>query len=324
MKKYIATIVALWLPLVTFAHVKWFVDSQNIVTALHGKIPFYYLTSTEVVVWSVVTLVVVLIFSVLDRVITAPKALSLWAQQHENRVVRWSEILLGLFLITVTVIWQVVLVPEFPIMGVVGTIAAVMQLGAGLMLVFRNNVHWALGMLAAVYSVVGYMVGVEMVLENILLLGLMIYICIKEFPRNSIAKRLDKYAVEIVRISTGISLLVLAFTEKLAYPELSIEFLKTHQWNFMQLAGFVGFSNELFVLSVGFAEMIFGILFIMGYLTRITTGLIAVFFATSVVTMLVQFGRWEVEDLVVYAAAIILLAFGSGATRMFRRNKLVS
>jgi uncharacterized membrane protein YphA (DoxX/SURF4 family) len=72
------------------------------------------------------------------------------------------------------------------------------------------------------------------------------------------------------------------------------------------------FTDKLFVLSTGFAEIIFGLLFIKGVMTRTTTVLIALFFACSVVTMLVYHGAWEAEDLVVYSAAILMLFYGSG------------
>jgi uncharacterized membrane protein YphA (DoxX/SURF4 family) len=85
----------------------------------------------------------------------------------------------------------------------------------------------------------------------------------------------------------------------------------------MQQSLFPWFTDKLFVLSTGFAEMIFGILFILGYITRITTVLIAIFFAFSVITMLTQFGKWEVEDLQVYSAAILFIFFGHGKTKFF-------
>ena len=85
----------------------------------------------------------------------------------------------------------------------------------------------------------------------------------------------------------------------------------------MQHLGVHWFTDTLFVLSTGFAEMIFGVIFILGYLTRINTIAIASFFAASVVTMFVQFGAWEVEDLVVYSAAILFICYGHGHTKFF-------
>ena len=118
-------------------------------------------------------------------------------------------------------------------------------------------------------------------------------------------------------MSTGVSLIVMAFSEKLMYPELGLSFLEIHQWNFMNNMGMTWFTDELFVLSTGFSEMVFGVIFILGYLTRINTVLIASFFAMSVVTMSVQFGQWEVEDLVVYSAATLFIFYGHGRTKFF-------
>jgi hypothetical protein len=155
------------------------------------------------------------------------------------------------------------------------------------------------------------------VAENAMLLALLAYFFIKHSPHNSKWRYLNNCSVEIVRIGTGITLITLAFTEKLMYPELGLDFLDVHHWNFMQTLGVTWFSNKLFVLSTGFAEMIFGVIFILGYLTRINTIAIACFFAASVITMMIQFGAWEVEDLVVYSAAVLFLFYGYGHTKFF-------
>jgi uncharacterized membrane protein YphA (DoxX/SURF4 family) len=146
-------------------------------------------------------------------------------------------------------------------------------------------------------------------LENTILFSLAIYFY--AINTKNVSTWLDKHKLNIVRVGTGISLIVLAFTEKLLYPQLSLQFLATHNWNFMSPM-FPWFTDKLFVLSTGFAEIIFGLLFIKGVMTRTTTVLIALFFACSVVTMLVFYGAWEVEDLVVYSVAILLLFYGNG------------
>ena len=43
--KFLAIIISLFVPILSSAHVKWFVDSENVVTNLHDKVPFYYLTN---------------------------------------------------------------------------------------------------------------------------------------------------------------------------------------------------------------------------------------------------------------------------------------
>ncbi len=80
---------------------------------------------------------------------------------------------------------------------------------------------------------------------------------------------------------------------------------------------FPWFSDALLTLSTGFAQAIFGVLFLMGYLTRTTTIFIAGFFVTSFIVMYAQTGMIEVEDLPVYAAAIVFLFYGHGKTKFF-------
>jgi uncharacterized membrane protein YphA (DoxX/SURF4 family) len=57
-------------------------------------------------------------------------------------------------------------------------------------------------------------------------------------------------------------------------------------------------------------ETIFGIILISGKVTRLATFALACFFALSVISMLVGYGKWEVEDLAIYAAALVLIIYG--------------
>lgn len=305
------------LPQIASAHIKWFVDSEAIVSGAHNTIPFYNATSHEVIIWSILVGVVVLVFSILDSYIPVSKKFLLYGHNHEKSIVRIAQTVLGLFLVSVSFLWKIVLVPDLYPVGMIGSVSMILQVLIGLMLIFNVLPRIASFSLGLMTLTLTYTSGYVTFIENALLLSLAIYFFIKNSPSDSwFSRKLDKHSVEIVRIGTGISLIVLAFTEKLMYPELSIAFLDVHHWNFMQ-PFFPWFTNELFVLSTGFAEIAFGVIFILGYLTRINTALIACFFAGSVVTMALQFQAWEVEDLVVYAAAILLIFYGHGKTKFF-------
>ena len=298
------------------AHVKWFVDSEEVIEKSHHSTPFYYLGSKEVWICNAIVLVIVLIFSYLDSVISAPKKLIKFGMENEKSINRVAQVILGLFLVTVSFVWKIIIVPEIHITNNFALAIAWLQALVGFMYIFNFYPRVASLILLGFCAGVGVWSGPVALAENAMLVSLGLYFFIKSSPISSKIYKWNKHAVEFVRLGTGVSLIVLAITEKLAYPELSLAFLSVHHWNFMQPL-FPWFTNNLFVLSVGFAEMIFGILFIMGYLTRITTMLIAIFFALSVTTMLIQFGAWEVEDLVVYSAAILFLAFGHGYTKFF-------
>lgn len=319
MKKiyYILTSL-LVIPSIVSAHVKWFVDSKKVTTESHILTHFYNITSKEILIWSIITIILVMIFGFIDKYIKAPKGLIAFGMKNEKKISRVSQIILGLFLVSVSVLWKIVILPDFHVDGIFTTILQYIQILIGIMLIFNIKPKLASAIVVIMTFAICLLSDehVMALLENAILISLGLYFFIVNSKEDSKAFTWHKHATEIVRIGTGVSLITLAFTEKLLYPELSIAFLDVHHWNFMQSI-FPWFTNNLFVLSTGFAEMIFGILFIMGYMTRITTILIAVFFALSVTTMLVQFNAWEVEDLVVYSAAILFLFFGHGRTKFF-------
>lgn len=314
--KKIFSILSLLLPVCASAHVKWFVDSKEVVSDFHSQTVFYSWGSTEVIVWAVIVFAVVLFFGFIDRKIRAPKGLLSYGLRHEKGINRIAQIILGLFLVSVSVLWKIILVPEIPVVDTLTTVALALQGIMGLMFIFNFRVRAASALLLVFCLGLFMKEGVVVFLENTMLFALALYFFIEHSPEDSVVYKLHKHAVEIVRVGTGISLITLAFTEKLLYPELSLQFLQVHQWNFMA-PFFPWFTNNLFVLSTGFAEIIFGVLFIMGYLTRTTTVLIATFFALSVVSMAVGFHMWEVEDLVVYSAAILFIFYGHGRTKFF-------
>lgn len=317
MWKKVASLLSIFvLPTLASAHVKWFVDSEKVLTET-PSVPFYGVTSTEVLVWAGITLLVVLVFGVLDSYIKTSKKLLAFGFKHEVGITRIAQVILGLFLVSVSFLWNVVLIPELKVISTTFVVLKYIQVAIGVLFITNILPRLASAILFAMCIMLGFTYEWMAVLENALLISLSVFFFIKNSPKDSwVSCMFDKHAVEIVRLGTGITLITLAFTEKLIYPQLSAEFLQAHPWNFM--AGiFPWFTNKLFILSTGFAELIFGIVFILGYLTRINTVLIACFFAASVVTMFVQYGAWEVEDLVVYSAALLFIFYGHGKTKFF-------
>ncbi|MFO0718488.1 MAG: hypothetical protein U0522_00440 [Candidatus Paceibacterota bacterium] len=318
MKKIIYFLLLfLSIPNLALAHVKWFVDTDAVTEKYHETTTFYSWGSKEVIIWSLIILAVVFLFSLIDRYIKTPKKLLAFGLKHERAINRVAQIVLGVFLITVSFIWKVIIIPEIQVTDVVTTVLQFLQAFVGVMFVLNIRPQIASFLLFLFCVGMGVSQGFVAILENAILVSLSLYFFIVFAKEDSKVFRLfHKHAVEIVRIGTGISLITLTFTEKFLYPELSLQFLSVYHWNFMQMI-FPWFTDKLFVLSTGFAEMIFGILFILGYLTRITTISIAIFFALSVVTMFTQFGHWEVEDLQVYSAAILFIFYGHGRTKFF-------
>jgi hypothetical protein len=316
MKKILFALAATLLPSVALAHGKWLVPNyQSVIDTQHGTYSFYTLSSPEVAVWIAICIFVVFAASVVHRIVPEWRALKRFAERNRRMIDNVAQLVLGTFLVATALFWNVVILPAETVTTPLLEVLRYVQVGIGLMFVFHVAPRYASIGLLILTSVITLSHGLEAVLENVILFSLALYFYLMHTTVHGFWAILKKYSVDMVRIGTGVSLIVLACTEKLLYPELGMQFLAAHPWNFMQPL-FPWFSDQLFVLSTGFAEALFGLVFIFGYVTRINTIVIATFFAASVTTMLYQAQVWEVEDFVVYCSAILLLFFSHGYTTL--------
>jgi uncharacterized membrane protein YphA (DoxX/SURF4 family) len=132
-------------------------------------------------------------------------------------------------------------------------------------------------LLAAIWFASFWIVGPEATLENTLFLGVAVFFFMTGRGPLSIDRLLlpnleppawlVRNSVIPLRIGLGISLTVVAFTEKLANQPLALDFLKTHPLNFTAALG-LPLSNELFVLCAGSVELIIGLWITLGIFNR--------------------------------------------------------
>jgi uncharacterized membrane protein YphA (DoxX/SURF4 family) len=124
------------------------------------------------------------------------------------------------------------------------------------------------------------------------------------------------YGLSMLRIGTGVALVVLGFSEKILTPEFGLNFLMQHDWNFLQLIG-LNYSDYLFVLSAGLVEILFGLVFILGILTRLNALVATIVFTIPLFIL----GPIELAGhLPHFAAIILLLLFGSGGKFLLFRH----
>jgi uncharacterized membrane protein YphA (DoxX/SURF4 family) len=121
----------------------------------------------------------------------------------------------------------------------------------------------------------------EEVLEQTLWVGIAIYLAAvgrgvvrygdrREEDRSVLTDRLLPYALPSLRIGVGISVLVLAFTEKLINVELGKEFLEEYpHFNVLNEIGIDWFTDARFVYLVGIVEATAGFALIAGFLPRL-------------------------------------------------------
>ena len=148
---------------------------------------------------------------------------------------------------------------------------------------FITGVLTRLGALITIgLLLVGFAVGEWYeVLEQVIFVGIAIYLVAvgrgvvryddrREEGHSELTDRLLPYALPALRITAGLSVLILGFTEKLLAPELGEAFLREYpRFNVAQDLGFDWFTDRRFVYAVGIVEATAGFALISGYLTRV-------------------------------------------------------
>lgn len=132
-------------------------------------------------------------------------------------------------------------------------------------------------LLGAIWFASFWIVGPEATFENTLFLGVAVFFFMAGrgplsidrllVPKLEPPAWLVRSAVLPLRIGLGVSLTVVAFTEKLANQPLALDFLKRHPLNFTAALG-LPLSNELFVLFAGSVELLIGLWITLGIFNR--------------------------------------------------------
>ena len=158
--------------------------------------------------------------------------------------------------------------------------------------------------------------GVAPILERLDLLGIAVFLAI--LPPGADrwgAARADAAAVMPavlwLRVLVGGSLVVLAFSEKLARPDLALDFLERFPaFNLLRTVG-VPVSDLTFVRLAGAVELLFGLLLISGAMPQLVVLLAGIPFNATLFFL----GTEElIGHLPIYGAMLALLIYGSSRT----------
>ncbi len=118
-------------------------------------------------------------------------------------------------------------------------------------------------------------------LEQVIFVGIALYLVAvgrgvvrydsgTEEDRTDLSDRLLPYALPMLRWGAGISILVLAFTEKLLAPDLGVAFLQEYpHFNVPRELGFEWFTDRRFVYAAGIVEATAGAALLCGFLPRV-------------------------------------------------------
>ena len=126
------------------------------------------------------------------------------------------------------------------------------------------------------------------------------------------SRRYGHLPIPIIRVGVGITLIVLAIHNKFLNPSMSVAFLEEYDLNFMPYFGFSGFSNLHYAFSAGVAELVIGVLVMLGIATRFVISVLAVFF---VCTLIVLAPMELIGHLPLFGIAFLLIACGGGRLR---------
>jgi uncharacterized membrane protein YphA (DoxX/SURF4 family) len=265
------------LPMAVAAHARWFVDERA-----QPATDWSRLWSLPMLLAVVSGAGVIILLLVLQRMLGDP----LWPRPpFLQRLETAAPAILGVQA-AVTLIFEAsrlhLFVPniELPRNAFGVTLAAVAVVGA---FSFITGVLTRLGALAiiALWLLAFAYAPWEQVIEQVIFVGIAIYLVAvgrgvvrydrgDTEDRSALTDRLLLPALTILRVTAGISVLVLGLTEKLLNPELGEAFLREYpRFNVARELGLEWFTDYRFVMLVGIVEVISGIALICGILPRL-------------------------------------------------------
>jgi uncharacterized membrane protein YphA (DoxX/SURF4 family) len=297
-----------FLPNISHAHVKWFAES--IVEVEPYKI-------TDIFVITSIALVILAVFIgiFLEKKISVPTRFNKFIEKFAPIALSIASIGFGTAFLLFSY-YGFIFAPNLPAVGSIGNILLIIQLIAGLMILlgFYERIGGFLIILLFLLGIKEY--GAVEMLDTLEMLGFAFYVMIIGRPKwkiiethlfQNLSHKIHEYGLPILRVGTGLNLIVLGFTEKILNPSLTQNFLTQYNWNFVEI---FGFSDYYFAFSAGAVEVLFGLFFLLGLITRISTVLLAGF----LVTTLILLGPIElIGHLPHFSIAIVLLILGSGS-----------
>jgi uncharacterized membrane protein YphA (DoxX/SURF4 family) len=155
--------------------------------------------------------------------------------------------------------------------------------------------------------------GVVPILERVDLLGIALFLALlppEDSPGGAVDASPERVAPALLalRLAAGGALVILAFTEKLARPDLALRFLEDYPaFNVLQALG-LEVSDVAFVRVAGAFELLFGLLILSGALPQVTVLVAGIPFNATLFFL----GTEElIGHLPIYGTMLVLLVYGS-------------
>lgn len=294
-----------FMPIASWAHVKWFVDQPTL------DIEPFKINEPAVMIWTAAFIAALIIAYVLQRKLQAPEWLVLFGKRYKESILWTVHFLIGLWLI-INSFTGALFVPTLELSAGLEPLLWLQGIAGGL-IVARRYARLSALLLVILYISASLSLSWLGMTEHLFILGIALWLIISNegHPAND-------WAITALRITAGLSLILLGFQEKLIDPSLSATFLSTHEWNFMTALGMEWFNDRLFILSAGMTEILIGVIYLVGFITRINTLALAVVLLSTAALL----GINElIGHLPIFAMAILFLVYGSGQRAVIGKRR---
>jgi hypothetical protein len=261
-------------------HERWFVDRSDFPVdfTLIGDVAH---TLVPLAVGLAATGAVYALWRALGRRSLLPGPLELGMSRTAFRdLVSWTPIGIGIHtavLLIVSGISRQLFVPNLPLPpNLFGALFGLVQIAIALSFFYGALTRFGAALLALTIGAGMVVFGPVLLIEHVFLLGIALFLYWS--GRGPLAVDLivrgdhqpappPTIAVNTLRILTGASLAILAFTEKLWNVPLAEAFLSSHNFNFLPAIG-IDVSHETFILMAGTIELTLGLLLMSGAFVR--------------------------------------------------------
>lgn len=201
--------------------------------------------------------------------------------------------------------------------NLLGAVLGLAQIGIALSLIYGALTRVAAVALAATWLAGAVFFGPLRLLEHSLILGVAFFLFATGRGALSFDMSLDRlhrpierlvpYAVPVLRVLTGLSIVVVAFTEKLWNVPMGLAFLAEHHFNFFPALGVTAIGDREFLLLAGTVELTLGMLLMSGAFVRL---LIFVLWVPFNLTLPLLGWRELIGHLPIYGIMGLLLIWG--------------
>lgn len=327
------SLLDLFIPKQVEVHVKWFVSQND--TSIDNNIYFSFLDPNMRIVLGAAIFVFIcaaIIHIVLSRYSQPSNNLSL---KLKAKILVFAQILTGSALFASS-INGVLFAPHFVASSNQITFL-MMELVAGILFITRSYVYLACFLTLIIFSAITIDYGLVSSFEYLNIVGLislfsLSYLALRSSKKNKRTDLLDKESLIMTgltfyRVTLGIALVILGLSEKILNPELAIDFVNQYpDFNFMRVIG-IDFSDRLFIFCGGISEILFGVIYITGFVPRINTIALA-FFLVASNSFFAFTGEMDkalmelVGHLPLLSGAIIIIFLGGGYNFSELRNRV--